>query len=253
MYVEAVEKQKNPAYSGGLCNKISKYYRSIAICSLLLYSDTQMFGQCLISSALTRKYYLKSCSTESRISGSGQRVSFVDPFFDAVAANEYNLALQIQFLSKYTWLKDYEYEDDYSYAMFMHNIISFEKADQKKLYAFIKKFEAAIEGNEDSRLNICKSLYQKNQAQFDDAFLQLLNNHEEFYNYHARPERLSALSLEHHFEPNRWIFIEGLAILRIAERLGLSTEDEYKFCPKTAREVDPSQFDKNYFPFKEVL
>ena len=40
---------------------------------------------------------------------------------------------------------------------------------------------------------------------------------------------------EPHVVALRRVFVEGLAILRLAERRGLRTEREYRYCPSLAR------------------
>lgn len=252
MYIEIAEAQRSNVTAGEVCNRISNYYRSIAVCWLFLYADAELYGQMLINSALTRKFYLTYCAKEGKLEEAAQRVSFIGPFFDAIAVNEFQLASEISSISPTKWFKRYEYQDDYAYAMFMQNIVKYGVTDRSKLEPFLSEFEVSLEGNKDIRLDLCRAMCELDQASFDEALDELINQHEEYYNKLADPSSLSSLTLGQNFEPNRWLFIEGLAILRIAEKIGLSVEQSYKFCPQIARISNFGKFIPDCFPYMEV-
>jgi len=56
------------------------------------------------------------------------------------------------------------------------------------------------------------------------------------------------LAKEPTFAPNRKVMVEGLAILRLAERLGIPTKKDYKLCPRLAREATYAPFEPLAFP-----
>lgn len=249
MLVETARAQKSVASMGKLCNDISRYYRCLGICSLLINANPDDFFHGLIQSALTRKYYLKRCVQENHLDDPARKVSFVDPFLDAVAANQFPLAGQIGELSPTEWLEDYEYEDDFAYARFLQTLVRFDPDVRPDLEQIYNRYEAALEGNPDVRLNLCKALLDVDQDEFNESFTALLDAHEERGNEIADPKTDSILSLDYTFEPNRWICVEGLAILRLAEKLELQTDEEYKFCPSIARVTDYKAFVPDSFPF----
>lgn len=229
---------------GKLCNDISMHYRVLGICELLIDGDTDEFFHSLIQSALTRKYYLKRCADENYLKDPARRTSFIDPFLDAVAANQFNLANEIGSLSPDQWWEGYEYEDDFAYASFLNKFVAFNNNINNKLMIAITQFENALEGGKAVRLDLCKALFNKDQNNFEKIFTELIYDHERYMGEKA----VTSFSYDYTFEPNKRMFIEGLAILRIVERLGFKTKAEYKYCPRIARISDYKTFIPNSFP-----
>jgi len=249
MLVETAIEQDSVASMGKLCNDISKYYRALGICGVLLNADTDVFFHGLIQSALTRKYYLNRCVEENVLNNPARKASFVGPFLDAIAANQFRLAVKIASLSPDRWWKGYEYEEDFTYAYFLHKFVYFNDINLGDLRIIFDSFENLLEEQSSERLEICRAFLYSDQAQFEEAFSNLLDSHEKNMEEIADPNLDSILAQEYTFEPNRWIFVEGLAILRIAERLGFQTEKEYKYCPSIARLSDFRPFISDSFPY----
>ena len=248
MLIETAIAQDSVVSMGKLCNDISSHYRAIGICGLLLHADIDLYFHGLIQSALTRKYYLDRCITENHLSHPARRSSFVAPFLDAVAANQFTLAGQIADLSTDEWQEGYEYEDDFAYAAFLHEFIPLKERSQGKLQDILDRWEAVVEGNADTRLDLCRALLSANEIRFEEAYYDLLNEHDDRMSEIADPKLDSSLAKEYTFEPNRWIFVEGLAMLRIADKLALHTEREYKYCPSIARLSNYAPFVPRGFP-----
>jgi hypothetical protein len=248
MLIETAVAQESVTSMGKLCNDISRYYRAIGICGLLLNADTEVYFHALIQSALTRKYYLDRCIKENHLDDPARKSSFVAPLLDAVAANQFSLASQIAALSPDVWQEGYEYEDDFTYAAFLHEFILFNETSRDKLQRILDRWEGVLEGNSDPRFDLCHALFSRNQSQFEEAYYDLLNAHDNRMSEIADPKLDSSLAKEYTFEPNRWIFVEGLAMLRIADKLELRTEREYKLCPSIARLSDYAPFVPRAFP-----
>ena len=247
--LEVVEKQPSAKAMGKICNEIASHFRALGISWILLYSDINAFGQGLTQSALTRKYFLKRCFDEEHLDLPARKSSFIDPFLDAIAVNQRPLAKEIADLSPEEWWVDYEYEDDYAYAKFLYKIIDVEGADIAVLERIIEQFERAVEGNPSVRLSLCKALFFKDQDGFENAFHDLVSEFEDRNNEIGHPDSDSTLAQNYTFEPNRWIFVEGLALLRIAAWLGLPTLEEFKFCPNILRIDNFGPFDSGSFPY----
>lgn len=252
MLVETAMKQEQVASMGKLYNEICKYYRALGICGLLLNADTDVFAHGLIHSALTRKYYLDRCIEENYLLDPSRRTSFVDPFFDALSANQFKLSRQIASVSPNQLFNEYEYEDDFLYALFMHKIVGFEEGNKEELRKILHQYEEVIEDGSSIRIELCKALFANDQNAFERTFADLLNEHQTKTDAIADPQLDSILAQDYTFEPNRWIFVEGLAILRIAEKLNLQTEKEYKFCPSIARVTDFEPFVPESFPYLKL-
>jgi hypothetical protein len=145
-----------------------------------------------------------------------------------LAAGDISLAQTIIELSPIEFLKQHEYEDDYCYARILHGLVS---GQEELLGDMLSRFAVYLEGIENGRLLVARALTNRNQDGFDAGFQALLlDRQKEIAKDVERrqvetPEIIAA----------RRVFIEGLAILRLAEQVGLATEQEYLFCPSLAR------------------
>ena len=127
-------------------------------------------------------------------------------------------------------MEDHEYEDDYCYAQILHRFVR-EESPEKEISAILDQFNTFQEGEPNARLDVCKALLSRDQMAFDEAFEGLLS---EFEAKVAADKERGQLE-EPQVIAQRHIFVEGLAILRLAERRGLKTESEYRYCPSLAR------------------
>jgi hypothetical protein len=112
----------------------------------------------------------------------------------------------------------------------------------------MEQFERVLEGGSDVRLELARALVNKDQESFVSSFAGLLEDHEQKMRKIADPRRDSVLAREYTFEPNRYVMVEGLAILKVAEVLGLTLETEYKFCPSLVRRAEYAPFSPLTFP-----
>jgi hypothetical protein len=229
---------------GGLCHKLSQHYRASGISLLLREASVDSFFHWLIQSALARKYFLERCRAEENRATPYRRASLAGPFFDAITAGQWKLARKIAALSADSHLPGEEYEDDFAYARFLHLLVGSEAPDRTRLTEVLDQFERALERGMDVRLDLCRALLDRNQDAFDSAFDSLLIEHE------LRMKKLqsSVLALDMTFEPNRQVMVEGLALLQLANTLGLQTRPEYRFCPGLVRRVGYSPFTPLAFP-----
>lgn len=248
MLIEVAVQQDSAESLGTLCNEISRYYRAMGIYDLLMHANTDGLYYGLIQSGLTRKYYLERCVQENVLDDPERRSSFADPFFDAVAADQFTLAAEIAQRSPAAWMEGYEYEDDFAYARFFYDLVGSEGLGPEPLQATLHQLEQALEGQPSERLALCEALLVRDQDGFDRAFTDLLNAERDKVDALADPIQDSVLAQEYTFQANRWVFVEGLAILRVAERLGLQTESEYDRCPSVARLPAGKPFTPESFP-----
>ncbi len=215
--------------AGRFYEEMGTNLRAQAISCLLLDADTDAFYSELTISAQARRHYLARC-VKSGYSDFYGACSRWDPFFDALATHNDALARDIASLSPKDWLDGAEYEDDYCYARFLHRYIADDSA-RDELEALIVRFEKALEGAPSARLAICKSLLARDQKAFDEAFEDLLTERE----VEIEEERNGIAEEDVGAALRTYVFVEGLAILWVAERAGLKTLREYPLCPALSR------------------
>jgi hypothetical protein len=205
--------------------------RAHALLWLLVEADPQSFFRDLTLSAQVRRQYLRRCEKEKLVN-CFRACSRIEPFLDAVAGESFDLARDIAALSPADWLERDEYEDDYCFARFLYLWVASEGAERpaEPLSALLDRFEEALEGQDSARLDVCRALLAGDQQAFGEAFAALILE---------RQEAVAALLPRTVGNPvlllDAQVFVEGLAILRLADGLGFQTESEYPGCPRLAR------------------
>jgi hypothetical protein len=223
---------------GDVIEDTATYFQALGSCNLLLNMDLAGFGKNLVYSAFARRWFLKWSRAEGNDRDEHLAISRSESFFDAVAAGAIAVAREIVDLSPDAWIADGEYEDDFYYFFFLHRFIQrYRQTDPGLLSPILAQFGRALEGGDSSRLDICKAFAMNDGAAFGAAFEALINAHEEVVYVTDDPTA----------EPRRNIFVEGLALLRIAERVGFVTESDYRYCPGTARLVNVPSLPEDIF------
>lgn len=225
---------RNPDYPladlGEVCLDVQAKLRTAAIIQLLSRGDVERFAHNLVRSGRCRVSYLQRARAEG--GDRHQASARIDAFHDAVAAADFALARQIAVLSPSDWREGFEYEDDHCCAQLSFTVIAV-AADVARTQALFERWEQALDGRPDARLPVLRALIQRDADGFGPAFEALTQ---------ARAAQIAAEQARARIEEPGllagWeIWIEGLALLRMATQLKLPTQDEYRFCPSLARQV----------------
>jgi hypothetical protein len=213
---------------GALSLEVSARLRTMAIAVLVSDGRTDSFYHNLIRSGRMRQIYLERCQKEDQLDDHHRASGRVAPLLDTIAAADYALAQQIVALSPSEFHAGHEYEDDYCYAQIIHRLVT-DKSDGFK--DLLRRFETYIQGAANPRLRIAGALVSREQQEFDVSVRDLIVDRDG----EIQRAKLRGELEEPHVVAQRRIFVEGLAILRLAERRGLQTEKEYQYCPSIAR------------------
>jgi hypothetical protein len=215
--------------AGRFHEELEENGRALGILRILLDGDAELFYADLLGNAQSRRRYLALCARERHRDPHGS-CSRSGPFFDALAAQCPELAVEIAALSPATWDEDAEYEDDYCHARFFHRYVAGD-APPEELAAIVARFEVAVEGAPSARLDLCKALLAREQGAFDGAFEALLDERlaEIEREKKGRAEEELTVAIGTH------VFVEGLGVLWVAARAGFKTRREYPLCPALAR------------------
>ena len=230
-----------------LCGLLSQEYRSLAICKLLMDGDTDGFYHDLIRSAKTWLYFLdKNYTSHSsvRITICASRNSAI---FDALSAAQVHIAAQIAGMSSSIWSPDDEYEDDFWYAHFI-NLFVLYTVTRKAIHfdEVLNSFEASLKGASDIRYKLCRALLEKNAGDFEFYFECLLKERSTL----IRSDEDTAIGEEISFNLEKHVYIEGLALLRLAENVGINCNQEFLYCPPLARIPMVKEFPGGGYPKK---
>jgi len=224
----------NPDYPidqlGTLSVEVSTKFRALAILTLLVKGEPDFFFHNLIRSGKSREAYLRRLREAGLTREHHQASGRYEPLLDVIASGDWELARSIVSLSPSEFFSDHEWEDDYCYAQILHRFVAGAPLEQEMemLFARLRRY---LEREPSPRLDISRALVRKDQDAFDEAFDQLIEERGK----QIEEDKENGQLEEPEIMAQRQIFVEGLAILRLAELQGLSTQDEYRYCPSLAR------------------
>jgi len=103
--------------------------------------------------------------------------------------------------------------------------------------ALLARLAEAGGGPDDPRVGVCKALIEADSEGFAQAFHALLLARQGEIDEGVARGEIEELAVV----TQRHVYIEGLAMLRLAQARGIATESEYAFCPSLARQpmVEP--------------
>jgi hypothetical protein len=149
------------------------------------------------------------------------------PFFDALAAGDIALATEIADLAPSHWRPDEEDEGDFLWRRTLGLLLV--GAHRPLIEAHLDRFAARVSEGHDARLDVCRALYAGDSVGFDTAFRALLCRREiEIVRSRRRVKADTYHSL------GTQVYIEGIAVLKMARAGGISIEREYPMCPALA-------------------
>jgi len=216
---------------GSVTFEVTRKLRMVAIIMLLAHGDVDAWCHNLVRSARCRQIYLRRLRDGGIADDHHQASGRIDPFLDAVAAAQFSWARGIAAVSLTGWLRGHEYEDDYCYAQVLHGLIA-PVTDVAAALAMLDRMAAVNDGRTEPRAAVARALVNREQQAFAEAFEALLEE---------RTKQIDADRQRQQIEDRlvisqRLVYVEGLALLQIADRLGLRTQRDYQYCPALARE-----------------
>lgn len=209
-----------------LCGKL----RALAIMALLTTGESDKFLHNLVRSGRVRETYLLRMKQAGRTDEHHLASGRMQGLIDAIASGDHELAHRIAWASPRSFEPRREYEDDFCFAQVLHRLVHGVQA-ASVYQPFFERFGAALEGQPNARLDVLRALVSRQQADFDTAFEALLQE---------RHDGIAADKARCQLETpqvvaERLVFVEGLALLRLAVAQGLKTQRDYLYCPANAR------------------
>lgn len=212
-----------------LLHEVSRRERMLAIALLLAEANTERFFRHLTLSGEAHAHLLKAAREGGltvRFAGTGN----FHPFCDAVVAGQDSLARELADLAPMQWLSGEEYEEDFVYGRFLHVLLldGFQPSEQQEL---LLERMAKLDPEPDARQRLCRALFEKDSSAFEAGLADAVQDHQQ------RCGKLAArrFSPTAEGQTERHIFIEGLALLRLARGAGLQTAPEHRLMPSLAR------------------
>lgn len=194
--------------------------RRRGICSLFLEGLPLPLHADLQRSGAAYLHVLRGASEADKIT------SDAGPFYDSVACADFETAREIAHYSRDNWNEEEEYEDDFLYVFFLMKRF-FLGAASDELRQIVQQYEALVVETGEARFDICVSFLEDDSSRFDRALDALIRN----YDLHYRTGMDRDEILEEEWATDGQLFIEGLALVRLARLRGFRTEANYQFMP----------------------
>jgi hypothetical protein len=194
-------------------------YRRRGICHFFLQGRPTVLHQDLQRSGAAFAYYLSGASERDKATGKSA------PFFDAIACGDMSAATRISNASRHGWNREEEYEDDFLYVAFL--MARFFPNGERAATGVLGEYERVLEGAPDARFTVCTSLQNGDGKGFEDGLQELLVNRREYYREGVRREEI----LEEDWATEGQLFVEGVALVRLATIAGLDVQRNFMYIP----------------------
>jgi hypothetical protein len=212
--------------------ELCREYRRRGIAALLLRAEAPALHRDLQRSGTAYAAFLEWATNDSKT------VSKAIPFFDAVACGDTAVATLIAERTAAVPSLEEEYEDDFLYYRWLMGRF-YLRQDAGLLDAMLNRYETLLDGAEDVRWIICKALQSGDPQKFDAALQTLISQREADYASGIEADEL----LEEEWATEGYVFVEGIALLRLALQLGFAVQSDYLFIPSQVMRSRASSFD----------
>lgn len=210
-------------------------FRQRGVCSLLHQGVAEPYHRNMMQSSGAFLYYLAYAPEEQKVT------SHAKPFLDAIGSCFWDCAKGIAERSRNTWNEDDEYEEDFLYFRFVmeYFFLGAERAVLEQ--RIVRQEEVLQEGGSKLRLNICKAFFERDNKLFEETLRDLLDERAATVEDMVAKEELP----EEAWSWLRYFAGEGLALVRLAERIGFTTKPVYLHIPAIVRTMPNYPFDPN--------
>lgn len=176
-------------------------------------------------------HFLRGSAEKAKATGRGTS------FFDAIAAGDLECAREISRHSRPTHNPDGEYEEAFLYVFLLMKRF-FLNGSPAECRELLQRYEEALDGLADPRLEICRALLDGDARAFGAALSEHLERAQA-----AALERIAAgMMPQEQAATEAHLSVEGLALVRLAEAVGLPTDPNYATVPSLARSSAPTAF-----------
>jgi hypothetical protein len=212
---------------------LSDAFQGLGICELLLDMNVDRYRTNLTRSAQFRRFFLR----KSRATGSSDTIfvalSRTQAVFDAVAAGDRQLAMDIRRHSPSRWMPEGEYEDDFAYHQFVHTCAeAAPELDLTEASIWLATLEGVAGDGMATRVALCDGMIRDDQTSFWAALQERLDE--------VMSATAGVSALEQEFRDEPWeaarthVWIEGVAWIALARMRGWQPPDVMPLCPTPA-------------------
>jgi hypothetical protein len=210
---------------------VCDHLRRLGLCALLGEASLREYVAGLHASAQAYLHVLRQVKWDELVDSYSLCASRARPFYDAVAIEDWETARAIAAASAQQHAEEDESADDFAYArLLMACTAEGESARDAEAHWLARLEQTAPDG--DFRVDVCRALHEKREDDFEEAFVRFLEERET----EARKESKRSSADVEWKATERAVFIEGLALARVARRRDLTLAGTYRGLPPLALE-----------------
>ncbi len=207
-------------------------HRRLALCALLSEADTQGFFVHLCHSAHARLHLLRRQGEGLALEPLYRCASKAFSFVDALAAGQLPLAADIARLEARSHEPSVEYEEDFLFHHFLHQLtLALHTGATPDLPALLDRWQSVIQEDRSAWLDVCRALLERRADAFNEALAEVVSERSLFFQRLTRDDGPN----DELRRTEGAIFMNGLALLRLAELSDMETWREYPTLPRLAR------------------
>lgn len=204
--------------------RVCRLYRTRGCAAFFLSGRPDSLHRDLQRSGAAHAWFVSQAPDADRVT------SRADPFFDAVACGDAAAARSIARHSPAEPRPDREHLEDFLYVRLLMQRFFLGAAEAQTASTLSKFEEAVAEGPPSERLDVCRAILAEDGDAFHTAFLMLTDTHRAWYETGFQKGRI----LEEAWAIDGCLFIEGLALLRLAQAARIPIAEEYPWVPSLA-------------------
>lgn len=209
----------------------SYFYRRLAICELLIEARSDRFAAFLGKSAQTRRHFLRLVAQGQSADPEFICASRNFPFVDALAAGQLELAVELARLSPDRYAQGSEHEDDFLLHRFLQRFtLSLCAREAFGFSSMLQRWQQVIGWTFDPYMRACQALLDKDVAELNEGLRDAASERNKSFEEEKKQPVPQDKRLTEGF-----IFMNGLAFLRLAELQNMPVQREYPTIPKFAR------------------
>lgn len=213
------------AMAGRFYEDAAEAFRAWAILRLLLEADRGDFAAGLALSGYARRAWLRRCAA-ARFADHHLAFSRSGSMLDCIAGDHPALAAEVFGASPVAPRPGDEYEDDFWWQRLLGSLLVSAPLDESRRAAAALDVAARGTG---ARVALATALLERDRGRFAAAFEDLLAERDA-----ERGGEVRRAGGDLGVAAGARVFIEGLAVLKLARHLGLPVASEYPMCPTLA-------------------
>ncbi|MGC3998862.1 MAG: hypothetical protein QM767_15985 [Anaeromyxobacter sp.] len=164
------------------------------------------------------------------------------PLKAAVAAADWGRAAAIvEHSAKQRDLAVQEYEDEFLWARVLQ-LLTVPGPDAAELDAALARLEELDAASYGDRVAVARAIFAKDQ----EALEQAVVGASQVYALATEKKAAAFGTPVTKFAPHRHLWLEGLALLRLGERVGPQVRQQLRYCPRLARGENTTQYAGDY-------